>query len=355
MQNDTGLNPDGWRAAHPDLFFLDPEEPEVLERWLGESARLDDGERVVAVERAGEGNMNCTVRARTSLRSLVVKQARPWVEKYPQFAAPRDRALREIEFYRMIASRPDLASRMPRLVHADPENRILVLEDLGKEGDYSDLYGGRPLAAGEATALADWLGRLHQAFQGEGSAHDLCNREMRSLNSGHIFFIPLEEANGLDLEAITPGLAQPARRLKEDRTFVGAVHELAELYLADGPCLLHGDFFPGSFLRTASGPAVIDPEFAFFGRPEWDPAVFVAHLLLAGQTREAMECFLTAYRPPAGFDETLLLRFAGVEVMRRLIGYAQLPLQTDLAGKRSLLRLARELVLEPSRSLLERR
>lgn len=45
-------------------------------------------EVVEGVEREGEGNMNCVVRVMTSRRSFILKQSRPWVEKYPGFAAP---------------------------------------------------------------------------------------------------------------------------------------------------------------------------------------------------------------------------------------------------------------------------
>ena len=38
---------------------------------------------------------------------------------------------------------------------------------------------------------------------------------------------------------------------------------------------------------------------------------------------------------------------AGMEIMRRLIGVAQLPLSADLARKEALLQLVRTLVLEP--------
>jgi len=40
-------------------------------------------------------------------------------------------------------------------------------------------------------------------------------------------------------------------------------------------------------------------------------------------------------------------RFAGVEIMRRLIGVAQLPLECGIERKGALLRLSRDLVLGP--------
>jgi len=58
--------------------------------------------------------------------------------------------------------------------------------------------------------------------------------------------------------------------------------ELGDLYLSDGPTLLHGDFYPGSWLRTTQGIRIIDPEFAFTGAAEFDVGVFAAHLAFTG-------------------------------------------------------------------------
>ena len=42
-----------------------------------------------------------------------------------------------------------------------------------------------------------------------------------------------------------------------------------------------------------------------------------------------------------------MMKLAGVEIMRRLIGYAQLPIGYGLQVKRELLELSRTLVLQP--------
>jgi 5-methylthioribose kinase len=50
-------------------------------------------------------------------------------------------------------------------------------------------------------------------------------------------------------------------------------------------------------------------------------------------------------RPGEGFSRTLAFGFAGVEIIRRLLGVAQLPLAADLGTKQRWLALAREMVL----------
>ncbi len=334
-----------WRRAHPRAFVLAAGDLAGLSGWLRGAGVLAEGEAVLAAGKAGEGNMNCTLRVATSRRSLIVKQARPWVEKYPQFAAPRDRARREIEFYAAAAGVAAVAAGMPRLLHGDRGARALVLEDCGSGGDYADIYQGGVMTGSEAGMLAAWLSELHGAFGGGPKRRGPANRAMRTLNARHIFFLPFEEGGGPDLEGITPGLGAVAMALWRDRALAERVRALAAVYLGDGDCLLHGDFFPGSFLRTAGGPKIIDPEFAFFGRPEFDAAVFLAHLLLAGRHGAARARFLRDYRRPAGFDEALMWRLAGVEVMRRLLGFAQLSLRHDLGAKTRLLAKARSLVL----------
>ncbi len=179
------------------------------------------------------------------------------------------------------------------------------------------------------------------------------NREMRALNHAHIFEIPLQTNNGLALDELLPGLEAAAKRLRSDLDYVSTVRRLGtEVYLADGDTLVHGDFFPGSFLETPDGPKVIDPEFACFGRSEVDGGMFLAHLLLGGQPPAIAARFLERYRPPTGHDAEVMLQLAGVEVMRRLIGYAQLPLTRGLEERHSLLSRSRELVLHPSLDLI---
>jgi 5-methylthioribose kinase len=48
-------------------------------------------------------------------------------------------------------------------------------------------------------------------------------------------------------------------------------------------------------------------------------------------------------------DAALVARYAGVEIMRRLIGVAQLPIAFGIDRKRALLNLSRRLVVEPDR------
>jgi 5-methylthioribose kinase len=295
----------------------------------------------VQVAVAGEGNMNCTLRVITPRRRLIVKQARPWVEKYDHIPAPWNRSHVEAAFYETVAAAPGVGDRMPRLVHVDPDARVVVLEDLGDGGDLASIYSGAALSDDDRDSLADYLVGLRRVVVPEHLKAVLANRDMRALNHEHIFHFPLVEHNGLALDEITPGLQPIADQLRRDDAFVARVTALGSRYLEDGDTLVHGDYFPGSWVRTAAGVAVIDPEFCFLGCGEYDLGVMIAHLIMAGDAADV----LGRVAADGAADRALARQFAGVEIMRRLIGVAQLPLSASLERKRELLGRAKQLVM----------
>jgi 5-methylthioribose kinase len=327
----------------PAAFFLEADEAATLTSYLRQRGWLASDEQLQRAAKAGEGNMNYTLRVQTNARSLILKQARPWVEKYPSIAAPWERALIEGRFYAVVQAQPSVAALMPKLIGVDETSHILALEDLGAARDFTSLYRGEALRETQLAELVRWLVALHRSFVDSDAKAELANRAMRALNHLHIFDFPLQANNGLALDAITSGLANEARALQSDERYVQIVRELGALYLQDGEALLHGDYFPGSWLQTAAGVRVIDPEFCFFGPPEFDVGVLLAHLHLAAQPSEFVEQVLQQYEAP--LDEALTRKFAGVEIMRRLLGIAQLPLTSGLSEKARLLALSREWIL----------
>jgi 5-methylthioribose kinase len=346
-----------WIERYPTFPWLAANDPGAVGRVLRETGVIAPNERVDRVEKAGEGNMNLTLRVAIARggrsRSVIVKQSRPWVEKYDAIDAPWDRANVEAAFYERVANLPEVARRMPKLLGADRESRVLVLEDLGRGSDFFGLYLGEALEPPVIDALGGWLRALHDATH-DARDERLANREMRRLNHAHIFQIPLNDPPPLDLAKLAPDVPAAAADLRGDAGYRRAVAEAGERYLADGDCLLHGDFFPGSWMRTDRGMFVIDPEFCFFGDREFDLGVAVAHFALARRPVADVERFFRAYGDPGvRVDRAALSTTAGIEVMRRLIGVAQLPLGRDL-DRAALLRRSRDAVVAEDWRLLWR-
>lgn len=289
--------------------------------------------------------MNLTLRVRTGDRSLIVKQGRPWVEKYPHIPAPVGRTQVEGGFYALVQKEPLVAAQMPHLLGLDPASSVLVLEDCRDSRDLTSLYSGEPLSTSVAQELVDYLGHLHAVTVPATERGLLSNAAMRALNHEHIFRFPLDPDNGLNLDGITDGLRALAQELCDETDYVEKVQRLGALYLgAASGVLCHGDYFPGSWLATAAGTRIIDPEFCFLGPREFDLGVMLGHLHLAAQPEALVNSCLRRYEQHAAIDRSLVSSLAGVEIMRRLIGVAQLPLGASLEEKRQLLALSRRLV-----------
>jgi 5-methylthioribose kinase len=323
-------------------MHLDARQPQQIQDYLVRRGWIDESESITTLEKPGAGNMNYTLRVGTSIRTLIIKQARDYVEKYPTIPAPAERAVVEGHFYEAVQSVPALAEQMPQLLGMDPENSLLVLEDLGQARDYTSLYQpGQQLTRDELVVLTDYLVNLHHHFAQVTPPPIFTNRAMRRLNHEHLFVYPFMVENGFDLDTVQPGLQQLAMRYKTDESLKLSVYRLGEVYLADGSTLLHGDYYPGSWLRTDTGPKIIDPEFCFYGPPEYDLGVLIAHLLIANQPVSITEQILATYSETTSLDDGLRQQFTALEVMRRLIGLAQLPLQLSLDQKENLLQNAR--------------
>lgn len=297
-------------------------------------------ERIVSAEPAGQSNMNLVLRIQTSERSLILKQSKPYVRKYPQIPAPIERIGIEHRFLDILAHDEFLAELAPKVLHFDSAAHVLITGDLGKSADFSGMYSQtKELRLPEIQQLTEFLNRLH----GLSVENFPDNLAMRRLNHEHIFRFPFSEENGFDLDQAQPGLQQLSLSFKKDKLLRAKLEKLGARYLGPGSCLLHGDFYPGSWLDTPTGVKVIDPEFGFLGDREFDLGVFFAHLELAQVSEEIIDAILTAYLHPV--DLNLVNQYRGVEILRRLIGIAQLPLSLSLSRKSELLAHGKSLIL----------
>jgi 5-methylthioribose kinase len=319
---------------HPTAYYLDANDLPGLQNYLQGKKYLFPDEEILSSEKPGDGNMNYVLRIITSHRTFILKQARPWAEKYPQIAAPVERSAVEAYFLEYIQKQADLRNFSPKLWWSDPDNFIFAQEDLGKTSDYTFIYQkGQKITVADLENAVRYLRILHSlpltAFPD--------NLKMRKLNHEHIFHFPFKIANGLNLDSIQKGLEVTAAPFKLDISLKNKISRLGEIYLSPGRSLIHGDFYPGSWLKRDNGLKIIDPEFAFQGPPEFDLAILCAHMLMAEQGIYILKRIWHLYQAPANFDQALLSAFTGIEIMRRIIGIAQLPLSLSIADKINLL------------------
>lgn len=317
-------------ASNPDGFYLEPDIA-LLEKYFLSRGWLDPGDGIKKIEKPGPGNMNAVFRIIPhQALSFVVKQARPWVEKYPTLDAPIERINVENSYYQYISRFDVLSEFSPKILEFDILNSLLAMEDLGESSDYSfvyqkDLYFNQE----DLNAAISYLNKLKNIPVPESYPSNLA---LRRLNHQHIFKLPFTN-NNFELDSIQPGLRKLSEKCNLDNKLVEQIDELGKIYLDKGSFLVHGDFYPGSLLKCSSGLKVIDPEFSFVGPEEWDIGVFVAHLFLSGSPISPIESALAQFHKSDQFSHHIFAGFVGTEILRRLIGIAQLPLELTIDQK----------------------
>lgn len=305
---------------------------------LRKKGLLHPDETILSSEKAGEGNMNVTLAVRTDKRTLILKQSRPFVAKYPQVPAPVERTGIEFRYYQCLAGNPELAKYAPIVLGFDQNHWILAMEYVEHGTDFLEIYKDPALLTEELVEdLLHYLKELHHLPKPDFPE----NRAMRILNHQHIFDLPFQKENGFDLDEIQHGLQQLSLLVKEDTSLITKISSLGERYLSPGNRLIHGDFYPGSWLSSPKGLKIIDTEFAFLGNPEFDLAVMLAHLKMARVPKITIDRIVQQYP----LKNPLLAAFTGVEILRRIFGLAQLPLDLSLVEKENLAKHAIQLIL----------
>ena len=375
-----------FEAEHPEVHVLSADQAGRVDLVMGAVGWLGDEEQVTTCASLG-GESSTVMRVelqelRGGWRTAVLKQSLPWLRRDESVAMPADRWRGEYTFYREVARVPEAAALVPRLMAANEARCLLLLEDFRGASHLASLYRGSSLGEGTAEALGGFLRALRRGTRGEQDA-EFANGGMKALSHRLLFEAPFgsrgQGGNGFGsdgpapdegaLDDIEPGLGAAASALRSDGAFRDAVAELGRRFLGAGACLVHGAFHPANWLLLPNGDVrVVDPQHSSPGDPEFDLGTALAHLLLARQPVEVVATFLSAAtgaeeadrEGPAdteevevGVDRPLVARYAGAEIVRRLLGGAQLPLEAEGGFRRGLLETARTAVLSGRLEVLE--
>ena len=285
----------------------------------------------VRVEPAGAGNINWVRRVRSlgDGASWVVKQARPALERFPEYRAPTERAVFEARYFETAAPF-DRDGVCIGVVFFDERERVLVLEDLGDAAPLSAALarGAASEVAAAACSLGAFLGAVHAGTRGQSLAGRFENDAMRRLHGDHIFHLPYRPNEF----TLSPAVAARADALRQDTALIETIDAAYERYLRPEGALIHADVQPDNVLLTPRGPRLLDAEIAHVGNPAFDVGILVAHLLLPavahgyessapiGETWSAYARAHGARGLPRFRD---VARYAGIELLRRTIGAAR--------------------------------
>ena len=311
----------------------------ALQDFLEAKNWLNANEKIISISKPGEGNMNVVLRVKTNQRSFILKQSRPYVQKFQQIEAPLNRIEVEHKFYEAVQG-AYITAHIPNILAFDQKNYLIQMEDLGQCDDMTFCYADRKMSFQIVEKLVNISEAIHKVGNVENFPE---NRVLRLLNHQHIFVLPFMEDNGFQLNDIQEGLQELSLPYKKDTTIKKVVHKLGDRYLSKGNVLIHGDYYPGSWMQLENEVYIIDPEFSFIGFKEFDLGVMTAHIIMATMDDSSLATVMELYRGEA--NNSFVSQVAGIEIMRRLIGLAQLPLQRTIEEKDYLLQLARKMIL----------
>jgi 5-methylthioribose kinase len=309
-------------------------------------------------EPAGDGNINWVRRIRSarSGRSWIVKQARPALERFPEYEVTTERIVFEARYFEVTG--PFDAERVrPAVLHFDPEQRVLVLEDLGNAERLDAALGRGADVAAELARLATFLGAVHAGTCDGALAARFRNGEMQRLDGDHIFALPYRQ-NDFPL---SPALSDRARAIWNDADLVATIDAAYARYLEPHGALVHADVQSGNVLLAERGAVPLDAEIAHVGDPAFDVGVLLAHLWLPAiargdrpsgdaLARKTWKAYAAAHGATGLPRYADVARYAGVELLRRTIGAARVAaVERDEAGL-AVLDAALGLVREPPRA-----
>ena len=314
--------------------------------------RMFTPEAELRIEEIGDGNLNRVYRvwdASQPERSIVLKHAPPYIKilgpEYPLSTERLTYESRALDIYNQFAR-----GSVPELYYFDAETAVIAMEDLrDAQVLRADLIAGK-VDIGIAEQIGRFMGTVHSrtyianldSTTGQHYKQQFANTTMQSITADYVFTFPYTEH---ETNFWTPGLESDVQRLKADTDFLQQAAALKQIFLTAQQALTHGDLHTGSVLVQNNTAKVIDAEFAFYGPVGFDLGLYWANFLLSyfshQDTSDVQAALKTAIAKTwdayaLGFrtvDETLkeqtlqrifheAVGFAGLEMLRRLIGAA---------------------------------
>ena len=265
-------------------------------------------------ERLG-GLVNVVHRVRAEpISSVIVKHAPPHLASAPEIPLSPARLAFEHAALRALAPGAELAGalgsrvRAPRVLGADLEAAVLVLEDFGARPDLATALSAQPPADVALHALGAAIGGLHARSAGRAEL-------ARTFDNADV------QATRLRVQYEPVGERLAAAGVADAAALGARATALGRALLAPGRCLVMGDLWPASVLACGGDLGLIDWEFAHYGRPLQDVAHLAAHLWMHEQRAARGETARAFARARADF----LQGYArGIAAAPELFGAAEL-------------------------------
>lgn len=240
------------------------------------------------VTEVGDGNLNMVFVVSGSAKTIIVKQALPWLraggEGWPL-------SLTRAGFeYNVLCHEAQFAGHdlVPEVYFYDQEMAVFAMEYLTPHVILrKELIAGKKfpnLARDVGTFIARTL--FHTSDIGMPAeekkaltAEFSLNHELCKITEDLIFTEPYYPAERNDWTS--PQLDADMEKVWHDKEMIQVAMRYKFKFMTEAQALLHGDLHSGSIMVTESDTKVIDPEFGFMGPMAFDIGNYIGNLLLS--------------------------------------------------------------------------
>jgi len=251
-----------------------------------------DSDRLVCRE-IGDGNLNRIFVVRSPddpERSVILKQALPYIRRYPQHRLTRERGHYEALYYQFCE---ELCSeRIPRFFAHDEGMALVIMENL----DHHVVLRKGLVRRERYPELARHMGHFLAAMLYSTSDFHLestkkkelvkrfINPELCEVTERAVFTAPYMAT--YELNRWNRLLDPLVSAIREDQRLKAQVMELKCRFMTCAQALLHGDLHTGSIMVNEHDTRVIDPEFCFFGPMGFDVGALLGNYILNWASQE---------------------------------------------------------------------
>lgn len=276
--------------------------PYYIAEKLPEHIQLGGEPRDWTVKEVGDGNLNLVFIVEGTTKTIVVKQALPYVRAAGEsWKLSTKRAFFE---YNILVLEARFAGQelVPEVYFYDEEQALCAMEYLSPHIILrKELIEGKQFP-NLAEDIGKFLARNLFYTSDLGMNADekkalvskfVVNDELCKITEDLIFTEPYYDAELNDWTS--PQLDDDVKNVWQDEEMIQVAMRYKYKFMTEAQALLHGDLHSGSIMVTDTDTKVIDPEFGFMGPMAFDIGNYIGNLLLAyfsrpGWLRDESKC-----------------------------------------------------------------
>ncbi|MDC9583188.1 S-methyl-5-thioribose kinase [Xenorhabdus sp. PR6a] len=284
-------------SAHVPIGYI-PQTCGSLSHYLAKNLpttlSLGGSPETWQIQEVGDGNLNLVFIVAGKEKTIVVKQALPYVRAAGE-SWPLSLMRSHFEYHALIEEKRVANAYVPEVYFYDEKMSLFVIEYLSQH-----IILRKRLIAGEKLPnlaedvgifLANTLFHTSDIGMTSKGKKDLTarfanNHELCKITEDLIFTEPYFNAERNNWT--TPQLDDEIYSIWQDRALIQTAMQYKYQFMTQAQALLHGDLHSGSIMVTPDSTKVIDPEFSFMEPMAFDIGSYIGNLLMAYFAQSAL-------------------------------------------------------------------